>query len=91
MSENHLDQSLEGPFIDFVTVFVTLVWRGALGGVYPANKSSTSEMGHSRHVDRAPITSGLPRLTDVPRVGWHVSKVPISEVAQSFDHLIGGG
>jgi hypothetical protein len=33
MSENHLDQSLEGPFIDFVTVFVTLVWRGALGGV----------------------------------------------------------
>src|SRR3981081_3730781 len=32
--------------------------------------------GHSRHFDRAPTTSGLPRLPDILRGGGHVSKVP---------------
>jgi len=37
----------------------------------------TSDMGHSRHFDHAPLTSALPRLADVLRLSPHVSKVPI--------------
>jgi hypothetical protein len=33
--------------------------------------------GQSRHFDRAPLTSGLPRLADILTVIRHVSKVPI--------------
>jgi hypothetical protein len=35
-----------------------------------------SELGQSRHFDRAPPTSGLARLADILRVIRHVSKVP---------------
>jgi mannose-6-phosphate isomerase-like protein (cupin superfamily) len=38
-----------------------------------------SEMGQTRHFDRAPTTSGLPRLTDVRGASLHVSKVPTAE------------
>jgi hypothetical protein len=31
-----------------------------------------SELGHSRRIDRAPFTFGLPRLADILRVGRHV-------------------
>ena len=36
---------------------------------------------HSRRVDRAPFTSGLPRLADILRVGWLVSNVPEADVS----------
>jgi hypothetical protein len=48
-----------------------------------------SHMGQSRHFDRAPLTSGLPRLADNLRVILHVSKVPTTEVPASFVHLVG--
>jgi hypothetical protein len=38
-----------------------------------------NRLGHSRHFDRAPVTSGLPRSADVPGVRPHVSKVPQQE------------
>jgi hypothetical protein len=38
-----------------------------------------SQSGHSRHFDRAPITSGLPRLADIFRDRRHVSKVPTTD------------
>jgi hypothetical protein len=40
-----------------------------------------SEMGQSRHFDRAPRTSGLPRTTDIGGTGRHVSKVPTSDIS----------
>jgi hypothetical protein len=40
-----------------------------------------SELGQSRHFDRAPIASGLPLRTDIGSIGRHVSKVPNPEVA----------
>jgi hypothetical protein len=43
-----------------------------------------SEMGHSRRIDRAPFTSGLPRLADILRVGRHVSKVPKADIAGRY-------
>jgi len=44
-------------------------------------------LGHSRRIERAPFTSGLPRLADILRVGRHVSKVPTSDMAaESFFH-----
>src|SRR6266481_6275691 len=46
-----------------------------------AGLEPTSEMGHSRRFDHRHVTSGLPRLTDVPEVSRHVSNVPILEVA----------
>jgi hypothetical protein len=46
-----------------------------------------SPLGHSRHFDRAPLTSGLPRLADLRRVIRHVAKVPISEVGGPFPTL----
>jgi hypothetical protein len=48
-----------------------------------------SGSGPSRHFDRAPITSGLPRLADIFRDRRHVSRVPATEVAALFDHLLG--
>ena len=39
-----------------------------------------SLVGHSRHFDRAPLTSGLPRLADILRVSRHVANVPEPEV-----------
>jgi hypothetical protein len=43
-------------------------------------------MGQSRHFDRTPLTSGLPRLADILWVSRHVSKVPISEVRACSAH-----
>jgi hypothetical protein len=37
-------------------------------------------LGQPRHVDRARLTSGLPRLADILRVIRHVSKVPLSDI-----------
>jgi hypothetical protein len=48
-------------------------------------------MGQSRHFDRTPLTSGLPRLADILWVSRHVSKVPKPEVAKLFDYLVGAG
>ena len=42
--------------------------------------------GHSRHFDRAPVTSGLPQQADNPGAGQHVSKVPQADVALSLRH-----
>ena len=39
-----------------------------------------SELGHSRRIDRAPFTFGLPRLADILRVGRHVLKVPEADL-----------
>jgi hypothetical protein len=40
-----------------------------------------SHMGQKRRADRAPVTSGLPRLADILRATWHASNVPKPEVA----------
>src|SRR6267143_4377921 len=40
-------------------------------------------LGQSRRFDRAPLTSGLPRLPDIFRVRRHVSKVPMNETARA--------
>jgi hypothetical protein len=37
--------------------------------------------GHSRHSDRGPMTSDLPRKADLFSVCRHISKVPMPEVA----------
>jgi hypothetical protein len=41
-----------------------------------------SQLGQSRHFDRAPLTSGLPRLADILGVVRHVSKVPEADLKQ---------
>jgi hypothetical protein len=59
-----------------------------------------SELGHSRHSDCVPITSGLPPEADIFSVSRHVLKVPgpdilgkmlppqgIGHVAQSLDSV----
>jgi hypothetical protein len=43
-----------------------------------------SEMGQTRHFDRAPVTSGLPQSTDILRVRQHVSKVPDSDMSRLY-------
>ena len=40
-----------------------------------ANARPDHTLGRSRHFDRAPFTSGLPRLADILRVIQHVAKV----------------
>jgi hypothetical protein len=40
----------------------------------------SSALGQSRRSDRAPMTSGLPRLADIFRVRRHVSKVPQADI-----------
>jgi hypothetical protein len=43
-------------------------------------------LGQSRRSDRAPMTSGLPRLTDIFGVRRHVSMVPKAEVTPTRNH-----
>jgi hypothetical protein len=38
-----------------------------------------SELGQSRQIGRVPVTSGLPRTTDIIRTSRHVSNVPRTE------------
>lgn len=45
--------------------------------------AATSVAGQSRHSDRRPITSGLPRKADDPRTGQHFAFVPIGEINRS--------
>jgi hypothetical protein len=40
-----------------------------------------SETGQSRRFDSAPLTSGLPRLTDIQGISLHVSKVPLTDIS----------
>src|SRR5450755_4593448 len=42
--------------------------------------------GHSRHDDRAPMTSGLPRQADIFSVQRHVSKVPLADLSRNPRH-----
>jgi hypothetical protein len=45
-----------------------------------------SQLGHSRHFERRPVTSGLPLSTDILRVRRHVSKVPNPVIRLSQRH-----
>jgi hypothetical protein len=72
----------EKPFIHFISA-EAVVSAESLACVAPlttndapGNVWTTSAEGHSRHFDRAPLTSGLPQLADILRVIRHVSKVP---------------
>jgi hypothetical protein len=48
---------------------------------FPKLRSANmADKGHSRRFDRITATSGLPRRTDILRIGGHVSKVPDSDV-----------
>ena len=47
---------------------------------HPVRKPDKVRLGKSRHFDRAPLTSDLPRLADVLWVGRHVAKVPLSDM-----------
>src|SRR5260370_31911627 len=42
-----------------------------------AGLGPSSGMGHSRHYDDLPMTSGLPPGSDIVSTGRHVSNVPI--------------
>ena len=55
------------------------------------NLTDDSRLGQSRHFGRRQTISGLPPEADIVKAGWHVSKVPIPEVAALFDHLVGPG
>jgi hypothetical protein len=46
-------------------------------------------VGQWRHFDGLPMTSGFPPEADIVTAGRHVSKVPRTEVAVSFDHCVG--
>jgi hypothetical protein len=50
-----------------------------------STRAAAPHNAQSRHFDRAPLTSGLPRLADILRVIRHVAIVPISEVASLKD------
>src|ERR1700730_10268437 len=60
-----------------------------------------SAQGQSRHSDAAPLTSGLPRQTDILTVRRHVSNVPLPDSCSAanttlgcnglLDHLVGAG
>jgi hypothetical protein len=61
---------------------------GKLSGIIAAYRTAVrlgpmSETGHSRRFDRTTATSGLPRRTDILRIGGHVSKVPTGDIARA--------
>src|SRR5665647_1413700 len=53
-------------------------------------KSPSSVSGQSRRFDPMPITSGVPRSTDILRVSRHVSNVPICDIARERRGLVEG-
>ncbi len=58
------------------------------------NEQAATEMsglGQSRHFGPTPAASGLSRRTDIRGAARHVSKVPTTDIAPSFDHLVGAG
>ena len=46
-----------------------------------------SRLGHSRHFDRGPVTSGPPQLTDIPSARRQVSKAPTGDFVVSITSL----
>src|SRR6266446_9292733 len=44
-------------------------------------------LGQKHRFDRRPVTSGLPRSTDILRVGRHCSKVPIGDIRDGAGSL----
>src|ERR1700736_1707421 len=66
-----------------------------------ATRGRTIHQGQSRHSDGAPLTSGLPRQTDILTVRRHVSNVPLPDSCSAanttlgcnglLDHLVGAG
>ena len=46
-------------------------------------------LGQPRHFDRGLITSGPSPETDILGAGRHVVNVPTTEVADTFDYLVG--
>ena len=50
--------------------------------------AAMSQLGQKRRFERRPITSGVPPTPDILGARRHVSKVPDSDIAQLFDHLI---
>src|ERR1700722_11171628 len=50
-----------------------------------------ARLGQSRHFDHAPLTSDLPRSTDIARPPRLVRFVPIKKIANSLDRLVGTG
>ena len=48
-----------------------------------------SQVGQTQTSGRIPARSVLPPTTDMRRLRQHFRLVPISEVALSFDHLVG--
>jgi hypothetical protein len=50
-----------------------------------------SEMGQSRHFNRAALTSGLPRSADILRIHQHVSNVPQGDITSLFNQLVRAG
>src|SRR5206468_5979278 len=59
---------------------LSLVWRAQM-----------SALGQSRRFDPLPVTSGLPRTTDINRPAPLVRFVPTAEVTALFDHFVGAG
>jgi len=56
-------------------------FRAVTNGVQAfASKFRMSASGQSRRSDRAPFTSGLPRLADILGISRHVSNVPIGDI-----------
>jgi hypothetical protein len=47
-----------------------------------ATHGRSIQMGHSRHFDRGPATSGPPRSMDILSARRHVSKAPLSDMAR---------
>src|ERR1700676_843527 len=45
---------------------------------------SMSQLGQTRRFGHRPVTSGLPRSTDILGAGWHVSNVPAAEIATGY-------
>ncbi len=50
-----------------------------------------SALGQKRKSPRSRGTSVLPSIADILRLPRHVRFVPNSEVAASFNHLVGAG
>ena len=70
---------LDQAYVNLTTAIESMTWQGQRRS--HTLKDLMSEAGQSRHFERGPAPSGLPRSTDILRVRPHVSKVPQHEVA----------
>jgi len=75
---------LDQAYVNLTTAIESMTWQGQRRS--HTLKDRMSEAGQSRHFERGPAPSGLPRSTDIVRLPRHVGLVPRADMGRNANH-----